>query len=87
MDGWITTTEASELTGYSTACFRQLMRSGRLQGNKLWRDWFLDGEIVLSCVKRLRDLGPEKKRTSQEARPGTLFRSFPCFSKVKCYNQ
>jgi len=63
---WITTREAAELTGYSTARFRQLAIEGTILAQKRGRDWFLDKASVLAYVEEMQRLGTAKhspKRT------------------------
>jgi len=58
---WITTKEAAELTGYTSAYFRQLIQRGRLhQVQKRGRDWFLSKKEVLAYAKEMKRLGPAK---------------------------
>jgi excisionase family DNA binding protein len=57
---WITTSEASLLTGYATAYFRQLIKRGRLQARKRGRDWFLDKVEVLAYADEMERLGEQK---------------------------
>lgn len=57
---WITTNEAAELTGYSTAYFRQLIKRGGLAAKKRGRDWFLDKVEVLAYAQAMKELGPGK---------------------------
>ena len=57
---WITTKEAAELTGYTTAYFRQLIGRGRLHGRKLGRDWLLNKAEVLAYAEEMKRLGPDK---------------------------
>lgn len=57
---WITTGEAAELTGYTTAHFRQLIQRGRLRARKRGRDWFLDKDEVLAYAEEMAQLGRSK---------------------------
>ena len=57
---WITTKEAAELTGYTTAYLRQLIGRGRLQAKKRGRDWFLSKADVLAYAEEMRKLGSSK---------------------------
>ena len=57
---WITTTEAAELTGYSSVTLRWLVREGRINGHKRGRDWLLDKEGVLAYVEEMKRLGTAK---------------------------
>jgi excisionase family DNA binding protein len=57
---WITTKEAAELTGYTSAYFRQLILRGVLKAQKRGRDWFLRKEDVVAYADEMRRLGPAK---------------------------
>jgi excisionase family DNA binding protein len=57
---WITTTQAAELTGYTPGYFRKAIKRGRLQGQKLGRDWILLKKEVEAYAEKMRRLGPQK---------------------------
>ena len=57
---WITTKEAAELTGYTTARFRQLAIKGIVVAQKRGRDWFLDKSSVLAWAEEMKRLGTAK---------------------------
>jgi excisionase family DNA binding protein len=57
---WLTTSEAAELTGYTTRYFRKAVSKGRLHGIKRGRDWFLSKKEVLAYAEEMRRLGPRK---------------------------
>ena len=57
---WVTTKEASNLTGYTPAYFRQLIARGRLSGIKVGRDWILNRAEVLAYAEKMKQLGSEK---------------------------
>jgi excisionase family DNA binding protein len=57
---WITTKEAAELTGYTSAHIRQLIKRGKLQAHKLGRDWFLNRGEVVAYAEKMQRLGPAK---------------------------
>ncbi|MFW6082981.1 MAG: helix-turn-helix domain-containing protein [Chloroflexota bacterium] len=57
---WITTKEAAELTGYSTARFRQLAKRGTVKADKIGRDWLLERCSVLEWAEEMKRLGPAK---------------------------
>jgi excisionase family DNA binding protein len=57
---WITTAEAAEITGYTTARFRQLAKDGAVVAQKRGRDWFLDKSSVLAWVETMKRLGTSK---------------------------
>jgi excisionase family DNA binding protein len=57
---WITTAEAAEMTGYTTARFRQLAKNGTVVAQKRGRDWFLDKSSVLTWAETMKRLGTSK---------------------------
>jgi excisionase family DNA binding protein len=57
---WITTKEAAKLTGYKVKYLRQLISQGRLEAQKLGRDWFLNKAKLLSYADEMKHLGPAK---------------------------
>ncbi len=57
---WITTAEASRLTGYSAITLRLLAREGRIKARKRGRDWFLDKANVLAYAEEMKRLGTAK---------------------------
>jgi excisionase family DNA binding protein len=65
-EGWITTSEAAELTGYEQAYFRILAKQGKVAAIKVGRDWLLDRESVLAYKARMDVLGPQKHNPWRE---------------------
>jgi hypothetical protein len=57
---WITTNEASDLTGYSPVMLRQFARESKIKGCKRGRDWFLDKADMLAYTERMDELGAAK---------------------------
>jgi excisionase family DNA binding protein len=57
---WITTKEAAELTGYTSARFRQLALKGVIVARKWGRDWFLNRKSVLAYAEEMDRLGTAK---------------------------
>jgi excisionase family DNA binding protein len=60
LDGWINTTEAAALTGYTQAYMRRLARTGQIEARKVGRDWLVKRDEVLAHKQRMDRLGPEK---------------------------
>ncbi|MBN1815443.1 MAG: helix-turn-helix domain-containing protein [Anaerolineae bacterium] len=54
---WITTKEASELTGYSIQYVRRLMRKGRVVAKKWLRDWVISKQSLLEYKEGMDELG------------------------------
>ena len=46
MDNYLTLVEAAEISGYTPSHLRYLVRTGRLVGVKLGRDWFTTAEAL-----------------------------------------
>ena len=65
-EGWITTSEAAELTGYEQAYFRILAKQGKVAAIKVGRDWLLDRESLLAYKARMDVLGPQKHNPWRE---------------------
>jgi excisionase family DNA binding protein len=57
---WITTAEASELTGYAAVHLRQLAQRGKIRAMKKGRDWLLSRKGVLAYAEKMRQLGTDK---------------------------
>lgn len=57
---WITTKQASELTGYDPAHVRLLIRQDKVKGKKFSTVWMVDRESIKECADRVKQLGPAK---------------------------
>jgi excisionase family DNA binding protein len=60
LEGWITTKEAANMTGYTTVYVRRLAREGRVDAQKAGRDWLLKRQSLLEYKARMDRLGPSK---------------------------
>jgi excisionase family DNA binding protein len=58
VEGWITTAEAGELTGYSIEYLRRLARKGKVKAHKVGRSWLFDKEDL-----------EEHQQTARRGRP------------------
>jgi excisionase family DNA binding protein len=65
-EGWITTKEATVLTGYKMAHIRNLARTGKIEAKRIGRDWLLDRGSVLAYKARMDVLGPQKHNPWRE---------------------
>lgn len=65
-EGWITTKEAAELCGYDPSYIRLLALRGKIEAQKLGRDWLVNRESVLAHKARMDRLGPQKHRPWRE---------------------
>lgn len=57
---WLTTTEATALTGYAAAYLRRLAEQRRIKARKIGRDWLLDAESVQAYRRAMVALGPQR---------------------------
>jgi len=57
---WITTQEAAELTGYTTALIRYLARNKHIKAQKFGRDWMIKRGSVQVYAEEMRRLGTAK---------------------------
>lgn len=56
----ITTTEAAQLTGYARDYVRQLVKSGKVKGKRLGRDWLIDERSLLRYKATLTKQGAKR---------------------------
>lgn len=59
-EGWLSTKEAAELTGYSEAYIRRLARRARLEARKVATDWLINRKSLLAYKQSMDRLGPQK---------------------------
>jgi len=57
---WITTAEAADLTGYTTALIRYLARNQHIEAQKFGRDWMIKRWSVQVYADEMRRLGTAK---------------------------
>lgn len=60
LEGWISTREGAELTGYNVKYLRYLISQGRILARKVARDWLVNRESLLAYKLRMDRLGPQK---------------------------
>lgn len=58
--GWLTTDESAELTGYSVAYLRRLVREGRVLARKVQREWLVNRDSLIDYKAKMDDLGRAK---------------------------
>jgi excisionase family DNA binding protein len=69
--GWLTTSEAADLSGYSIQYIRRLINAGRIAAEKWGRDWFVSKVALLDYIEEMEKLGPARHdpwRTGARAR-------------------
>jgi len=57
---WITTKQASELSGYHPDYIRKLIRGGHIQARKWLRDWQVNKKSLMMYLKQMDDLGERR---------------------------
>ena len=57
---WITTNEASELSGYHPDYIRKLIRVGHIHARKWLRDWQVDKKSLEGYLKQMGNLGERR---------------------------
>jgi excisionase family DNA binding protein len=70
LEGWLTVSQAAELTGYSKYHIRYLLRESTIQGQKVGQAWLVNREDLLRYKTEMDSLGTEKfsrTRSSDEA--------------------
>lgn len=50
MDDWITTTEATRLSGYHPYYLRELIRTGKVKAQKWGRDWQVSRKSLTAYI-------------------------------------
>jgi excisionase family DNA binding protein len=66
LEGWITTMEAANLTGYTIVYIRRLARIRRVEAVKTGRDWLILRSSLLAYKARMDVLGPQKHNPWRE---------------------
>jgi excisionase family DNA binding protein len=60
LQGLIDTKEAASITGYCTDYVRRLARRGRIEAQRVGRDWLIDRTSLLAYKARMDRLGSDK---------------------------
>jgi excisionase family DNA binding protein len=60
IEGWLTTEQAGELTGYNVKYLRWLAGQGRVEARKVGRDWLISREDLLAYKREMERLGTAK---------------------------
>lgn len=58
---WITVAEAAQKTGYSVSMIQRLLRTGRIKGIKVSRDWLTTLNAVKNFKQQAKRGRPHKK--------------------------
>jgi hypothetical protein len=60
MEDWLTTYEASHLSGYNPDYIRQLIRAQKVQGRKWGLSWQVSRQSLESYLKKADNLGERR---------------------------
>jgi excisionase family DNA binding protein len=60
-EGWLTTEEAAKLVDYAPAYVRQLAIAGRIEAQKVGRDWLISQASLLAYKARVKPGRPKEK--------------------------
>jgi excisionase family DNA binding protein len=60
-EGWITTEEAAKLVDYAPAYIRRLAISGRIEAQKVGRDWLISQDSLLAYKANVQPGRPKGK--------------------------
>ena len=58
--GYITTAEAAQLTGYTDAYIRELIKDGRIDAKKYGRSWMVSRASLLAHKRQADELGAKR---------------------------
>ncbi len=61
-DDWITTAEASELSGYNPEYIREMIRQGRIKGRKYFVIWQVSRSSMLAYLEEQEKRGEKRGR-------------------------
>lgn len=64
-DDWITTKQASELSGYHPIYLRELIRTGKIAAQKWGRDWQVSRKNLLAYMREA-EKSSDKRRGARE---------------------
>ena len=59
LDGWISTTEAAQISGYHIELIRRLVRSGQNHARKWGKEWMVDKASFFEYLKKEKKPGPK----------------------------
>jgi excisionase family DNA binding protein len=59
---WLTVNEAAKLSGYHPETIRELIRDGKIQGQKFSIVWMVRRESLLAYTKKAQALGEKRGR-------------------------
>jgi excisionase family DNA binding protein len=65
-EGWVTISQAAEITGYHVKYLRRLAGQGRIEGHKVNRGWLLNVSSLLAYKAQMDRLGDQKHNPQRE---------------------
>ena len=60
MPDWITTREASQLSGYHTKYIPQLIKAGKIKARKFGDVWQIDRASLLAYIRKVEKIGAKR---------------------------
>jgi len=66
IEGWVTTQQAAELSGYTVVYVRRLIKRGRVEAIKTGRDWLINHSSLLAYKAKMDTLGTQKHNPWRE---------------------
>lgn len=66
---WITTDEACRLSGYHPERIRELLREGRIGGQKFGPIWQVDRASLFSYLEKIKELGERRGPKTKSPKP------------------
>ena len=62
---WITTTMAARIIGYQPERIRELLRDGKINGQKFGTTWQVDQSSLLSYIAGMKEIGKKRGPKNQ----------------------
>jgi excisionase family DNA binding protein len=59
-DEWLTTTQAAQLIGYHPEYVRQLVKAGKIEAQKIGRDWLIQRSKLLAYIRKVSKTGAKR---------------------------
>jgi hypothetical protein len=60
LEGWVNTSQAAEVSGYTVQHIRRLATRGQVVGKQVGRDWLVDRVSLLQYKAKMARLGSDK---------------------------
>ena len=57
---WLTTNQAAEMSGYQTERIRELLRAGKVIGQKFSTVWMVNQQSLLSYLEKMENMGKRR---------------------------